>query len=149
MFKALTLVVAFAALPVCANAQTVYRCVVDGRTTFSQVPCAPDADRINAAPAAGQGDPMAAERARMMQLRRQMELERGEADRQRQRTAAQRQSEHDRRWERTSKQIDCDYTTRRRESAEYLADRFVVPENIRREKANARDLRSREFMDCK
>lgn len=147
MFKALFLVVAITAFPVCAEAQTVYRCVVDGRTTFSQMPCAPDADRINATPAAGQAAPGAAERARATLMRQQAQVERVEASRQRQQAANQRQREFERDMSRATKEADCNYTTRRRESAEYLADNFVVPENIRREQANARQLRAREFMD--
>lgn len=141
--------VAAVATAICATAQaqTVYRCVIDGKTTFSQIPCAPNAERINAAPAAGQAAPGAADRAKTTLMRQQLQVERAEASRQRERAADQRQYERDRRWEQTSKQIDCDSTARRRESAEYLADRFVVPENIRREQANARNLREREFMD--
>lgn len=154
MLKALFVFGALATLSVSAQSQTVFRCVIDGRTTFSQVPCAPDADRVSATPALSTSRPATLNPIVTQEQiqRRQLDLQLEQQQRQREfdRQVAQRERDYERRRQEISKEIDCGSTTRRRESAERLADRYVMPENIRRAKNDARELRQREFMDdCK
>jgi hypothetical protein len=147
MLKAL-LVVALATIWWAAvQAQTVYRCVVDGRTTFSQVPCGPDAELQRVSPASGPADESAALEARIRASQARLELQRIDAERDRQRELARREREREQRQAELDKQWHCEVIARERASAERLASRFVVPKNIRREEERARELRTRQFMD--
>jgi hypothetical protein len=137
------------ALP--SMAQTVYKCDNGGRISYSQIPCAAHAARIDTRPAAGAYDAAEGARARLHAVESQARLRDVEARRE-----AQRRDREERESERLrvelARQLEreqCGAESRSKmEVAERLAARSRQPEHIRRAKEEIEHWRGRLWWEC-
>lgn len=130
-----------AALLITSAQAQVYRCTTDGNTTYSDIPCAIDADTINAHPATGRASPQAAAAARERAQR--SAPEQVQPERTAPRGAAIGDTDASKRASDRCKQIAKDRAT-----AEHWAREFRYRENIQREQAKADHWKERDFFEC-
>lgn len=132
-------------------AQSIYKCEQGGRVVYSQIPCAPDADALDARPATGARDDAAAARARTRTLEGQREVTRIESQREAQRSEAAMARERARNRAEDERRARCDQILRERLRAERRSQEFDDNDSTRREaqRARARDLSAAEYLECK
>lgn len=130
-------------------AQTVYKCEQGGRVVYAQMPCAPDADEVDARPAAGAADDAAATRARIRTLEAQREVRRIESQRELQRNQAAMARERVKNREEVERRARCERLAEERVRVERRSKDFRAHGNIRQEALRARDLSAAEYLDCK
>jgi hypothetical protein len=137
------------ALP--SMAQTVYKCDNGGRISYSQIPCAADAARLDTRPAAGAYDAAESARARLHAAESQARLRDVEARRE-----AQRRDREEREAERLNaerarhlEREQCGAESRKKmEVAERLAARYRQPDRIRLAQEEAEHWRGRLWWEC-
>ncbi len=137
---------ALALLISAATAQAqVYKCQIDGRTTFSDLPCGDDAREIDTTPAAGGYDPAAGWRrgADVRQLRLRQELERIRS------SGAAVANVGSSRSDQIGRDVRCGQIRRERRSAEWLAENYVMKKNIERAKRDAKQANSDLWWECR
>lgn len=134
-----------------ALAQTVYKCEQGGRTIYAQIPCAHDANELDARPAAGAADDAAATRARIRTLEGLREVTRIESEREMQRSEAAAARERARNREEDERRARCKRIVEERVRAEKRSRASGGSDNNRREthRAHARDLSAAEYLECK
>lgn len=127
-----------------SKAQQVFRCQLDGRTVFSDRPCAPDAEAVTTRPAAGEYDRSAGRSAeiRTQTLQRQQALE--DIDREAARIADQRRMAA----EQAAERKRCEALMKQHADALYWSKEFRHPDNVRRERDKANLARERAFFEC-
>lgn len=142
MRRVLFVVAALAISP--ASAQ-VFRCDVGGRTVFSDIPCEPGAKTHAVRPASGASN--AEDAARRIEETRQAKSRFEREDRERKLNsdlaAIERESE------RRAEALRCDRLREDRKRAERLSKEYRYKKNIERAEAEAKELESREFFDCR
>lgn len=142
--RRIVFIVIACALSAQARADQVYKCTENGKTVYSSQQCSPGAKPIAAQPATGSYNAAAASEARMRTMQAQSELATAEAEResarQRQRAAAESAS--------SSANGGCSQMKTDHAEAQYWANNYRHPENIRREKAKAKYLEDKSFFDC-
>ena len=137
-------VIAMLLVPVAAYAQ-VFKCQEGGRTVYSQEPCSPRAEVIDATPATGGYDASAAadRRAQNARIGLQNNLTDLERDTNRRIGDLQRRSDQ------SSKQAKCDQLRSRKERAEYWSKEFKHPDNVNREQEAAKKAGSDLWWECR
>lgn len=127
-----------------AQAQ-VYKCTENGKTVFSDVPCATGAKRVDVRPATGGYDADAAARARMQteRIKQQQALEDSE------RAAARRSTETRIAAERQAKVDKCRKIREERDDAKYWASEFKHKDNIKREQAKQKGAQDALWWECR
>lgn len=128
----------------CAQAQ-VYKCQEGGRTVFSDTPCSLDAERVQVRPATGEYDPEAGARVRQETAETLSRFAAEDAARQ----AAREESVVRRAAERAAGQDRCIELRKKKNDAEYWANEFRHPDNIRREQQKAKHWKDRLWWECK
>lgn len=127
-----------------AQAQ-VYKCVENGKTVFSGIPCSADAKAVNATPAMGDFDPAAAARVNSETAAIKAKLAAQDAERTAARQAAAARVESSR----SAEQDRCANIRAKKNDAEYWAREFRHPDNIAREQAKAEHWKERLWWECK
>lgn len=127
-----------------AHAQ-VYKCVENGRKVFSDIPCSNSAEKVDVRPAAGDYDAAAGARARSETAATLARFAAEDAARQ----AAREQAEAQSLAERAAVQDRCTELRENKNKAEYWANEFHHPDNIRREKEKAKHWKDRLWWECK
>ncbi|MCK2095620.1 DUF4124 domain-containing protein [Thauera aromatica] len=127
-----------------AQAQ-VYKCQIDGSTTFSDMPCGNDAREIDVTPATGSYNPAEGWRraADVRQLRLRQELERIRS------SGASVANVGASGADQASKDVRCGEIRREKRSAEWLAENYVMKKNIERAKRDAKQADSNLWWECR
>lgn len=123
----------------------IFKCTENGKSVFSDRPCAPDAAAMDVKPAAGGYNRLDDLRARSRTAQNEAELLKIDMDRaaRRQATAREidvkRQAEADR----------CKEIREKKQDAEYWAKEFRHPDNVQREQDKAKHWKERLWWECK
>lgn len=123
----------------------VYKCEGAGATVFSDRPCGTEAQRVEAAPAAGAYDPAAGARRRLETDLLRSRQAADDAARVAARERAQAASEA----RKASERSRCDTLREQRADAQRWAGEFRHPDNIRREQQKAEAASDRLWWECK
>lgn len=123
------------------NAQ-VYKCQENGKTVFSDQPCAADSKRVEVRPATGAFDPKARAEVYKRIDRQAQGVEDGY------RMIERQQTREAPRVAVPSEPDKCDQLREKHADAKYWAGEFRHPDNIRREQEKAKKAASDSFFEC-
>jgi len=128
---------------ICPPALAINKCIVDGKVTYSDLPC-PSSAKVENVQAPPPADMTEAVKARVRTIEDKQALRRKDNERIERRWAQdQAQAREDR-----EAKARCNQIRDKKQEAEYWRSEFKHPDNVRREAAKADFYNDREFFEC-